>query len=814
MNIPHRWLCEILLVGIAGLILPALAAPSPIGAGHSPRPDVPAVDVPKFALSDGSFFITEGLGTVDPTRPEESAKDYVQSLAPTGPDGRRSNYEFRWVRRDSIGKGHVNAQQYWRGLPIAGAELRLHMDWEAGQVEGLNGRLATLEEAATEPRIPWALALENALKTTGLQRRDHLHLVETPILAYVVDEGGKAQLAWKASVSYEADGDEQLDHLYIHAETARVIAVHPQHHYALNRKIYDAGHNTSIPGVLALSEGGTSADAGIQGTYVNLGVVYNYYFQRHGRDSFDGTGGTIEAVVHYSNNYNNLFWNGSRLIIGDGDGITFSPFGLAVDLVAHEYTHAVIERTAGLVYSGESGAINEGLAYFFGACTRAFRDGALGPQTWRAGEEVFTPAVPGDAITYLDDPARDGLTRDFYPERFLTTDNNATHLNAGIANLAFVLMVQGGSHPRGKTTTVVPALGLNAVEQILFRALRFYATSTSTFEQMRLATAHAASDLFGPAAEAAVHAGWDAVGVPNPVPPPPTIVPLTIGVPSALLSAPIGTKLYFQVNIPAGAGGLTVSLSGPTGDADLYVRFGSLPTLTGHDCASTTGDSTDSCSFSSPSAGAWFVMVHASAQFANAQLTATLTPPANQPPMAAFDAAGSGLLFSFLDGSTDPDGSIASRVWNFGDGTQSTSIQPTHTYATAGSYTVTLTVQDDDGAVASMTKKINTTTLSACPTCFHYFGALSGPGAVETEPLGEGYYASAGIHEGFLQAGRVTNFDLYLYKLVLSKWLLVARSEGASSNESIRYDGSPGFYLWQIRSMSGAGLFDFWLRRP
>jgi microbial collagenase len=85
----------------------------------------------------------------------------------------------------------------------------------------------------------------------------------------------------------------------------------------------------------------------------------------------------------------------------------------------------------------------------------------------------------------------------------------------------------------------------------------------------------------------------------------------------------------------------------------------------------------------------------------------------NTPPTANFTVTTSGLVASFTDGSTDPDGSIASRSWNFGDGTTSTAANPSKTYATAGTYSVVLTVTDNRGATATRTQSV---TVTAPPT--------------------------------------------------------------------------------------------------
>ncbi|MCX7896176.1 MAG: M4 family metallopeptidase [Thermoanaerobaculum sp.] len=410
-------------------------------------------------------------------------------------------------------------QQTFQGRPVVGSELIVHVELASGKVLAVNGKFSPVGEVPTQPLMTAAMALEHAAPAAGAVG---YQVVSEPDLVYLPTPAG-LRLAWRTTVSYEREGELYVDRIYADGDTGEFLGAEGLIHRALYRKIYNANNTQTLPGTLMFQEGGSSSDSVAMAAYNNSGITYNYYKTKFNRDSYDNAGAQLISTVHYGNRYNNAFWNGSQMVYGDGDGTTFGPFASALDVVAHELTHAVTDRTAGLAYQNDSGALNEAMSDVFAAATEVYSVGSITSNTWKIGEACYTPGTAGDALRYMNNPTADGYSRDYYPERLYA--NNCTpsssndycgvHGNSGIANLAFYLMVSGGSHPRGKTSIAVTAIGLARAEQIFYRALTTYLTSSSTYEAARNATARAASDLYGSTYATYVHQAWDAVGVPG-----------------------------------------------------------------------------------------------------------------------------------------------------------------------------------------------------------------------------------------------------------------------------------------------------------
>lgn len=235
------------------------------------------------------------------------------------------------------------------------------------------------------------------------------------------------------------------------------------------------------------------------------GIVYDYYMNTHGRNSWDNKGGTLRNVVHYLNKYNNAFWNGFMMTYGDGDGVTFSSLAGALDVIGHEITHGVIESTAGLLYENQSGALNESYADIFGTFCEFYGRGQSG--NWLIGEDIYTPSVAGDALRSMQDPHRGAdwqpahmseyvdLLNDYY------NDEGGVHINSGIPNKACYLLASD--------------IGIQKAERIYYRALATYLTNAAQFVDARNSTLQAATDLYGngSAEYSAVDNAFTSVGI-------------------------------------------------------------------------------------------------------------------------------------------------------------------------------------------------------------------------------------------------------------------------------------------------------------
>jgi hypothetical protein len=284
---------------------------------------------------------------------------------------------------------------------------------------------------------------------------------------------------------------------------------------APHRTISDAKGTTTLPGSAVRTEGEESTDdIAVNQAYDGLGLSWQLLMDAFGRDSLDGAGMPLLATVHYGDRYANAFWDGTRMVFGDGDGEVFAGFTNAVDVIGHELGHGVISSTADLVYRDQSGALNESIADVLGSLVKQHVLGqSADAADWLIGAGVFTDTVQGVALrsmsapgTAYDDPAlgkdpQPGHMRDFVVTR---DDLGGVHINSGIPNRAFHLVA-----------TAIGGKAWEAPGLIWMDALTGDLPRTADFATFAAATVDASVARFGEdAAETlAVREAWAAVGV-------------------------------------------------------------------------------------------------------------------------------------------------------------------------------------------------------------------------------------------------------------------------------------------------------------
>jgi Zn-dependent metalloprotease len=161
---------------------------------------------------------------------------------------------------------------------------------------------------------------------------------------------------------------------------------------APDRTIADAGRIEQLPGRVVRREGDEpTGDLATDEAYDGLGATFALFSEVYGRNSIDAAGLPLDASVHYGELYDNAFWNGERMVFGDGDGEIFDRFTKSLTVIGHELSHGVVQYTAGLVYRGQSGALNESVSDVFGALVEQYaleQDVAAArgcsPTRWRA----------------------------------------------------------------------------------------------------------------------------------------------------------------------------------------------------------------------------------------------------------------------------------------------------------------------------------------------------------------------------------------------------------------------------------------------
>lgn len=440
---------------------------------------------------------------------------------------------------DSLGFKHIKTQQMVKGIPVYGNEYIVHFN-QKGEVYAINGKY---DANAKDTKINMGLFIgENKALEIAKAQVEFNELEANPttkLYLYNINEEYVPVYLVTLSFLYPTPG---YWNFFVNAENGTIVrqvnkisnvtatgtglgvlsdtktlnldmvTVKRNIQYQLKDTTksalittFTAANRTRTPGSIVYSTTSTINDKAAVDAHYYAGVVYNYYKSKFGRNSLDGLNMGIKSTVHYATNYVNAFWNGTQMVYGDGDGIQSLALSGALDVVGHEMTHAVDEKTANLDYEFQSGALNESMSDAFGAFIESYSQASK--FDWLMGEDVWTPKIAGDALRDMANPAKygdpDHMSKFVVLPNTQAGDWGGVHTNSGIPNKACYLIASNSN------------VGVIKAEQIYYSALKNYLISTSNFHDARVALVQSATDLYGPngAEVAAINAAWDAVGV-------------------------------------------------------------------------------------------------------------------------------------------------------------------------------------------------------------------------------------------------------------------------------------------------------------
>ncbi|WP_062620113.1 M4 family metallopeptidase [Aequorivita aquimaris] len=459
--------------------------------------------------------------------------------------------------QDPLGFTHQKMQQYFNGVKVEFATVTLSS--KNGMVQTLNSFYSPIaDDFSVTASITGPQALNSAMAHVGATKYMWQNASEAALADYQKPTGELVifpamknisetnRLAYKFDIYataplYRAD-------VYIDAKTGQFIFENKRIHHAnvpatgtslYNGTVsftadnasgpyrlrqtadgngiqtFDMNNGTNYNNAVDVTSSSTSFTSNPTGVQAHFGAerTHKYFSQKHGRNSYNNAGAIIKSYVSYSSNYVNAFWDGSRMTYGDGDGVNYGPL-VSLDICGHEIAHGVTEYSANLVYSYQSGALNESFSDIFGESIEKF---ASGTNDWLMGDDIGAGGS-GGALRSMSNPNAYGD-----PDTYLGTnwysgsgDNGGVHINSGVQNFWFYILTVGksGTNDLGNSYNVT-GIGMDKAAAIAYRNLTVYLNSNSQYSDARNGAIQAARDLYGADSpeEIATTNAWYAVGV-------------------------------------------------------------------------------------------------------------------------------------------------------------------------------------------------------------------------------------------------------------------------------------------------------------
>ncbi|MET7458504.1 M4 family metallopeptidase [Streptomyces sp. NPDC005574] len=540
---------------------------------------------------------------------------------------------------DADGVQHVRYDRTLAGLPVLGGDLIAH--------ERKDGTVASVDRASTVPlQLPTMLPSVAAAKakTTAVEAVSRPgHIKAAPRLV-VWASGGHPELAWETVVAgREKDGTPSELHVVTDAKTNRVLGTFEGINAGSGTGVYvgqvplittpsgsayllkdgsrgnqytiDLNGGTSGSGTLFTDADDTWGDgsssnrqsAAVDAQY-GTAATWDFYKSTFGRNGIRNDGVGAYNRVHYGTNYVNAFWSDSCFCMTYGDGVGNTHPLTAIDVAGHEMSHGVTSATAGLVYSGESGGLNEATSDIFGTGVEWYANLPADTPDYLIGEKIDINGN-GSPLRYMDQPSKDGASKDYWYSGIGSID---VHYSSGPANHFFYLLAEGSgpkvingvsyNSPTAGNVTVA-GIGRDKALRIWYRALTVHMTSTTNYAGARTATLNAATDLYGNGSTEynAVADAWAGVNVGTPA------GSVTVTNPGSQSTA-VGTPVSLQLHATGGTGTYTWSATGLPAGLSLNASTGLItgtPTTAGTSTVTVTAK--DSANATASTSFTWTV---------------------------------------------------------------------------------------------------------------------------------------------------------------------------------------------------------------
>ena len=452
--------------------------------------------------------------------------------------------------KDSYGMLHIKLQQLYNGIPIEGMVYSIHYS-SNGELNHISGEYTKLTPFFSNPILRVEDAYQAAIvymqveefSETMIQEADKngelVYLIKNNVLlqcfkievisnkplahSFVYVNTQNANVEKESSKMRFADVTVDVETFFNGVQTITTESIPSAfrlHDYTRGDGIFTRSLNYDDDYFAAtefIDSTGTwelsDSDKVALDVHYSMEKAYDFFFEEFGRDSYSGSGASIDCYVHYLENYKNAFFDGARFVFGDGFGVNSSsqPY-TSTDIVAHEFTHGVASYTANFEYLNESGALEESFCDIFGIGVDFYAN--PGSANWEMGDRGNTYMLRS-----LKEPKKLGDPDTYQGEYWITdvfNDKGGVHSNSGVQNYWFYLLSEGGEgyNDNGDYYKVNP-IGIDKALEVAYQTLTVYLGFSSQYADACFYSIQSTKDIYGQCSREVkeVTNAWHAVGL-------------------------------------------------------------------------------------------------------------------------------------------------------------------------------------------------------------------------------------------------------------------------------------------------------------